>query len=873
MKRVKILWADGVHCGTVSADGAEFRPSGRFETDCLELFFERAEIEPGGNPTIVTVRTDRNSFSFLLRDVRAEYPVYIPQYSVIVTEAADSRSFEEIAAAIRAKGGKTKLQRIEEREEYSFEEAARITRNMPCPTWLGISRDMRIFEVGLRGRSCGDENMDFDYVRPMRYAEPETPPELRENEARYRFMAGRGIGCRHEVTRRLEDGCLPILNAWNVDDDILYEMQFFAAPERTPMKTEHIRGTDMYIADNFGRGHMFTEEQQRRVDSLLEDELEQDEETVMYIRIRAVNRGKAPAFSYVKLPDPMPYREHKWIYKDIPEIVYDPKTGFSSFVESGRVFCISSLGGKPVPQEEMVVQLAPGEAAEYVFKIPHKPLDPDRATALSVQDCRLRLEEAKTFWRSELENVAEIRLPEKRIEEMIRAGILHVDMSYFGKNPDAPVVPIVGVYTGIGSESAPGIQFLDTIGMTGLAERALGYFIEKQHDDGFMQNFGGYMLETGSVLWTMGEHFRVTRDTDWLDGVKDCVIKACGYLLRWRESNKREEFRGGRGYGMIDGKTSDPEDPYHSFMLNAGAYVGLSRAAEMLEQCDKELAGRFRAEASAWREDILETLRENLAVSPVLPMGDGTWSPAPSPWAEMAGPASMLLDGGKCYSHANFLGRDMTGTIYLILQEVIEPEHPLADIILGFYSEHLAQDNTCFSQPYYSPHPYVHLHRGEVKPFLMEFYSGIASLADRETYSFWEHYYHVSPHKLHEETWFLMRCRWMLMAENFTARKLKLLGAVPRRWMADGETILVRGMRSYFGTISYEVYSEADSGRITVDLRMDSDGFPAPEQLEIRVPHPDGRRAKSVSLGQYNPERETVLIPRPAQSLRLEVIF
>ena len=45
----------------------------------------------------------------------------------------------------------------------------------------------------------------------------------------------------------------------------------------------------------------------------------------------------------------------------------------------------------------------------------------------------------------------------------------------------------------------------------------------------------------------------------------------------------------------------------------------------------------------------------------------------------------------------------------------------------------------------------IHLRRGEVKPFLKAYYNAVASLADRQTYTFWEHYFHASPHKTHEE--------------------------------------------------------------------------------------------------------------------------
>ena len=70
---------------------------------------------------------------------------------------------------------------------------------------------------------------------------------------------------------------------------------------------------------------------------------------------------------------------------------------------------------------------------------------------------------------------------------MIRAGLLHLEIGYYGREPEGAVVPSNGNYAAIGSESSPGIQFLDSMGQHGLAARALRYFAEKQRENGFMQ--------------------------------------------------------------------------------------------------------------------------------------------------------------------------------------------------------------------------------------------------------------------------------------------------------------------------------------------------------------------------------------------------
>lgn len=148
---------------------------------------------------------------------------------------------------------------------------------------------------------------------------------------------------------------------------------------------------------------------------------------------------------------------------------------------------------------------------------------------------------------------------------MIQAGLLHLDLVAYGLEQKGTLTSTIGVYSAIGSESSPIIQFFDSMGWHDVARRALQYFLDKQHEDGFMQNFGGYMLETGAVLWSLGEHYRYTRDEVWVRQVAPKVLKSCEYLLKWRQRNQREELRG-KGYSLLEGKTADLEDPFHSFI-------------------------------------------------------------------------------------------------------------------------------------------------------------------------------------------------------------------------------------------------------------------------------------------------------------------
>lgn len=808
----------------------------------LGLQIKGTGVPYGRGGTIVTVAEKQHPFSFFLRDVNKDFPIYIPAYGVIVTAADDPRTYDQIARAVQARPSRTKLQQIEDEPEETFADAAANTREMRVPTWLGLSRDIRIFEVDDR----------LESILPRDHGYGVTLPEGGDDPVRYNMMMGRGWGPVDKITRRLDGGVLPILEGTLVDDDLTYDLTAFVTLEASPLTAQNVQGTHYLVADGHGLGHMFTEEQQAQYNSLLPEEMNKAEETVLCIRVVAVNTASVPRYALFRNLSPM-LGSHASGAK--PPWSFDRARGFGLY-PSGRVFAVSKLNGKPLASEEVAIELQPGEAATLEMNLPHRPISTERAARLATLSFEDRLTQARRYWQEKLSAASQIELPEERITKMIRAGLLHLDLVTYGREPNGTLVPTIGVYTAIGSESSPIIQFMDSMGWHDEARRALMYFLDKQHEDGLIQNFGGYMLETGAALWSMGEHYRYTRDDEWVRQVEPKLLKACEYMLKWRQRNMREDLRG-KGYGLMEGKVADPEDPYHSFMLNGYAYLGMSRVAEMLQNVDPAAARKWQHEAEAFKIDIRQAFAESMAKSPVIPLGDSTWCPTAPPWVEYRGPLALIADGGKWFTHGSELVRDsLLGPLYLVFQEVLDPEEQATDFLLSFHSELMTERNVAFSQPYYSRHPVIHLRRGEVKPFLKDYYNAVASLADRETYTFWEHYFHASPHKTHEEAWFLMQTRWMLYMEHGDA--LKLLPGVPRSYFEDGKQIEIKNASSYFGPVSLHADSKLSEGRIVATMECPLDrGL---KRVEVRLPHPQGRRPTSVTGGKYSPDTETVTV-------------
>ena len=857
----------GIECdkctGDINQEGRNFALAADLECR-LKVSIDKHSLEPGAFATIVSCNTIDDGFSFFLRDVSKEYPVYVPEYKTIVTDADDKRSFNDIVQEIDSKNQRSKLEEYTYAEEESFDSAAKDTRELKCVTWLGISRDIRVFEIGTRLTSGTTD--PWDWIKPRYHKRDVTVPELGDEGIVYNYFAGRGLGCIQGLERRLEGGVLPMLDTRHADDDIIYASKLFVTLEQDVLSEDHVEGTNILVADHYSEASMLTADQAAEMEKIHDREIFKEEETVIYIKINATNTANAPRYSWVRIPEANVFVNPG---KSRRSSSYDNTTGYGSFSDE-RVYLVATLNGKPVPQQEMAVLLAPGESIEYLFKIPHRPVSTERADALAGQTYRKHYDACKAFWMRKIDGIASLSVPEKRIDEMMRAGKLHLDLVCYGNEPDAAVAPVVGVYSPIGSESSPIIQYLDSVGDHDLARRAIMYFIEKQHEDGFMQNFGNYMLETGAVLWDIGEHYRYTKDIDWIRSIKYRILRACAYIFRWIERNEKEEFRAKGYYGMIDGKVADPEDPFHSYMLNGYAYLGLIRSAEVLEDLDNEESEKIKAGATILRKNIRTALDKNLRESPVIPLRNGRWCPAAPPWAENRGPVVLYAEGGLGFTHGTFTSRDgHTGPMYLLLQEVVDPNELYGDFIVNSSVELLFQKNVMFSQPYYSPHPYAHLRRGERNAFLKEYYNSVSSLADRETYTFWEHYYQVSPHKTHEEAWFLMRSRWMLYLED--GNHLSIMPGVPRMWLTHGKSIDVSGMKSYFGSIDLHVKSNVDNGMITISVRISDLKRSLPERMTVHVPHPTGVKARKVSSGTYDPASETILIDDFSGEVGLEV--
>lgn len=757
----------------------------------------------GSCDCVLTLRYGDSGFSFKPADVRAEYPIYAPYLGVAVTEQSDGRNYEEIAAYIKSFGLLTDRERFGQEPQLTLAAAKKYPAR-PCNTFLAVPGNLCIWNVGFRGEPI-EEKQHFelyDWIVPRlnwdRIDFDSDAPRIT-----YRYLLGRGMGFRHRLRRRNRKGFLPALQASFTENGVRYEGCFFCDSVEKDIAED--KGTPYLVADYHSAAHAITEEQ----DAEREKAEKRIVPTVLRAKISAVNTASTGRYAYFRLPDvntPVMSESNKLPVK------IENGTGYYR----NNVYMLASTDGEPSAAQEFSIMLAPGERTETELVLFHSPVSVERAKEFSTSRFSERLEAAEKYWRFRLGSLEKWHLPEKCIDEALKTGYFHLLESCYGERGSNVFSPCVGVYSAIGWESSNVIRFLTAVGDFETARKSMNFFFAKQHPDGFMQNMTGYMLENGAVLYTAAKHYECTRDTAWLASCRDGIIKSVEYIKRWRERNSDE--RGG-GKGMLDGQVADPADPFRSYMLNALAYAGLMGAAEMLRALSDDYACEAEALANELKASVLAAFKESCTRAPLAPLKNGEWVPAVPSWAEGRGASALHLNGEICVTHASHIVKDsLLSVAYLPYMGVFDCEAEQSRVIINYIADMFLDENTGYSQPYYSPIPFLNLWRGETNAFLREYYTAFATLADRETYSFWEHYFLATPHKTSEQACFLMRTLSMLFYDK--DGELFLLHGVPDSWQKAGKRIEWHNAACSFGRFSL-LARYGSHAEITVESEFD----------------------------------------------------
>jgi len=128
-------------------------------------------------------------------------------------------------------------------------------------------------------------------------------------------------------------------------------------------------------------------------------------------------------------------------------------------------------------------------------------------------------------------------------------------------------------------------------------------------------------------------------------------------------------------------------------------------------------------------------------------------------------------------------------------------------------------------------------------------------------YVFNEHVFAGPPDKIFEDGAFVVRFRNLLVMEEGQNRWLAR--ATPKTWLELGKKISIKNAPTYFGTVTYEIVSDVDNGKINATVEMPSRN-PAKE-VWLRLRHPKSTPISGVTVNgkdwkDFNTAKETIVL-------------
>jgi len=577
------------------------------------------------------------------------------------------------------------------------------------------------------------------------------------------------------------------------------------------------------------------------------------------------------------------------------------------------------------------IPLAPKEQRETLIALPFIPrlTEPERArlAELDYQSERARVEK---YWRDVTARTASFDIPEQRFVDFAKGLIPRIRITAT-KDPKSGLymLPAASYYYQVyANEAVFQCMLLDALGDSRLAGQYLETFVRLQGSKPFDGTYTGdqrdvyhgarvdgeydytahqYNLDHGAVLWGLAEHYFFTRDVEWLKRTTPSMMRAADWVIAQRKLT--QILDGGEKileYGLLPaGHLEDNDDWAHWFSVNAFASAGMTRLAQALADIGAPEATRYAQEAAAYAKDLREAVTRAYRAAPVIRLRDNTYVPyVPTrPYQRIR---LFGLTRVAYYSRypqkvlptyrLSAIREVLYGPMILLTTGIFGADEPLANWVLddwednatmssslGLHVHGWVDDEYWFSrggmvfQANLQNPILAYLRRNETPAAIRNLYNDFVACYYPDVNVFTEEFHQwKSPsgpfYKTPDEAKFVNRLRDSLVREDGDA--LWLAAGVPRRWLAPGEKIELRGAPTYFGPVSYRLGGNADGAEATVEL---------PTRNPIRtawlvVRAPEGKRIHAVEVdgkpwSDFDPAAERIRLPIQPGAIKVDVRF
>lgn len=406
-----------------------------------------------------------------------------------------------------------------------------------------------------------------------------------------------------------------------------------------------------------------------------------------------------------------------------------------------------------------------------------------------------------------------------------------------------------------------------------LPDRPLGHFSDGDgcltHAEG-PEGWGGNMdgvhaMGPGAIAFAIAEHFRLTGDLDWLKRNIARFAANAEWIVRQRHFLDGA-IPGGRGLwsaGLQPAQVVTPDSmSMHMQFYETEAYywLAVARTAELLALVDPAAGAKLAAEAEAYRRDLLAAVDLSITRTPVVAVRDGTYHSF-IPFAPyVRGFAAGAWGWRRCQGHVGAIYWDTVQSADPLVSPsgLLSPLDPRVQGHLDVLEDRLLLENTKVEsrtprfdadRDYFEHaswqyqcglerHANIHLEADDTACFLRSLFNQYAVDLMPGEYTFREHTNAGPPDKIYEESCFLERFRGMLLSE--AGDTLWLARATPRAWLAPGRHVAIRAAPSSFGPVSYDLVAERDDSpvthAITATIALPARRTPKSVRLRLRTP-------------------------------------
>jgi hypothetical protein len=449
---------------------------------------------------------------------------------------------------------------------------------------------------------------------------------------------------------------------------------------------------------------------------------------------------------------------------------------------------------EPLPSYAWSWELKPGESAEAVAQYTFEPVE--SATRFEREAADIWLSRCESFWQGLLEQRAQIEVPCSKATAALRAA--HVCQMI--ANDHGEVHGGEGFYDEFYiRDGAYQVLELEEAGLSDAAAKAVELYLVRQREDGRFESQENQFDANGQAVWTLWQHYLMTRDLQFLARVYPQMRRAAEWTMQIRRTTSAP-FAGLLPTAPADGEYLW-EAQHHIVgydLWNLRGMLCTLAAARVLG--NQEDVAKLESESAAYRRDIdAAWSATRLAHFPPSWEGDGThWGNTETLWpTELFARDDTRVAALSDFVRQQFAGGYIEGTIQWKGGGAVQAIHPY----MGAYTT------------------MTDLVRGRHEQVVEDFYWYL--LHSTAAHAFPEGIYYqrrfawgdTIPHVTGACNYAVM-LRHMLVHE--TEDELWLLPAVPDGWLEAGQEIRIARLPTHFGEMSLQVRGTAEGVQVEI---------------------------------------------------------